>query len=178
MILIAFGANLPHPELGPPPATFNAALAELQAGGLTLQKRSGLYTGKAVGPGEQPDYMNAAARFSANLTPQDVMRLLLDVERKLGRVRDVRWGPRTLDMDLIAHGSHILPDVERWRVLAGGEDTVEPLVLPHPRAHLRIFVLRPLHDIAPDWRHPVLSQTATELLAELGENDLDVRPWA
>lgn len=178
MILIAFGANLPHPELGPPPATFNAALAELQARGLTLQKRSNLYTGKAIGPGEQPDYMNAAASFLADMAPKDVMQLLLDVERKLGRVRDIRWGPRTLDMDLIAHDDHVLPDIERWRVLAGGEDTLEPLILPHPRAHMREFVLRPLHDIAPDWRHPVLGQIVDEMLAGLDENNLDVRPWA
>lgn len=95
------------------------------------------------------------------LEPEAVMEALKDVEARFGRVRTTANAPRTLDLDLIALGRRVIdrPDLK----------------LPHPRAHLRRFVMGPLAEIAPDWRHPVLAQTAREL-ANAAEIGVDAAP--
>jgi len=109
-----------------------------------------------------PDYLNAVAIVETVMTPGEVMQTLHDLEARFGRTRAVPNAPRTLDLDLIAHGR---------TVLAGGD-----LTLPHPRAAQRRFVMGPLAEIAPDWLHPVLGETAAALAAKASVG-LDARVY-
>jgi 2-amino-4-hydroxy-6-hydroxymethyldihydropteridine diphosphokinase len=102
------------------------------------------------GPPGQGAYLNAAAELQTDLPPRELLRVLLDIEGRLGRVRQERFGPRTLDLDLLLYGEATSDDAE--------------LTLPHPRMHERLFVLRPLAEIAPRARHPRLGLTVRELL--------------
>ena len=96
------------------------------------------------GPAGQPGYLNAAVRFSATLSPQASWQLLSQIERDAGRCRETRWGPRTLDLDLLLYGDSILRTPE--------------LTVPHPRMVFRDFVLEPAVQIAPELIHPQLGQ--------------------
>ena len=105
------------------------------------------------GPLGQGPYLNAAAGLQTTLRPRELLELLLAIERRLGRVRAERWGPRTLDLDLLLYDDRVID---------------EPgLRVPHPRMHERLFVLRPLAAIAPSARHPVLGTTVREILDNL-----------
>jgi len=102
---------------------------------------------------EQDDFLNACLKLETLLTPHELLRLLLDIEIKAGRVRDVRWGPRTLDLDIVFYDDIVISD--------------ETLRIPHVEAHKREFVLIPLSEIAPNLWHPVFRKTVTELLDDL-----------
>jgi 2-amino-4-hydroxy-6-hydroxymethyldihydropteridine diphosphokinase len=129
---VAFGANL-----GEPVETLRAAAVALgRRPGVELVAGSPIYRTSPIGPPGQPDYANAVARIETTHEPEALLDVLHAVEAEFGRVRDVRFGPRTLDLDLI------------W--YAGEERAGERLILPHPRAHEREFVLRPLADLDPD----------------------------
>jgi 2-amino-4-hydroxy-6-hydroxymethyldihydropteridine diphosphokinase len=104
---------------------------------------------EAVGP----DFINAVAELHTGLPALALLRELQSIEHDFGRVRSVRNAPRTLDLDLLLHGEQMMRS--------------DTLTLPHPRLHLRAFVLQPLADLAPDLRHPVLRRTIKELLAGL-----------
>lgn len=128
---IGLGSNL-----GDPPAQIAAALDALAAlPSTTLVARSRLYRGAAWGPVTQPDYFNAVAALDTALAPDALMERLLAIERAAGRVRDARWGPRVIDLDLLLHGDCELDS--------------DALTLPHPRLHERPFVLLPLAELAP-----------------------------
>ncbi len=151
-IYIALGANLPGPG-GPPRATLEAALARLEAKGARVVRRSRWYRSPAWPDPADPEFVNAVAEVETALGPAALLALLHAVERELGRVRTTPNAPRALDLDLIDyHGA----------VEAG------PPILPHPRLHRRAFVLRPLAEIAPDWRHPVSRRAIAELIEALG----------
>jgi len=133
---IALGANL-----GDPAATVNAAfaaLAELPQSMLTA--RSALYRTAPVGIPDQPEFVNAAARITTQLAPEALLDQLLAIEQRFGRIRAERNGPRTLDLDILLYDDLVI-DTPR-------------LTLPHPRLHLRAFVLYPLADLAPDLALP------------------------
>ena len=133
---IALGANL-----GDPAATVNAAfaaLAELPQSTLTV--RSALYRTAPVGILDQPEFVNAAARITTQLAPEALLDELLAIEQRFGRIRAERNGPRTLDLDILLYDDLV---IETPR-----------LTLPHPRLHLRAFVLYPLADLAPDLALP------------------------
>ena len=127
---LGFGANL-----GDPAATLRAAAAELGRRAGTLAAGSRIYRSRPIGRTDQPEFLNAVARLETTLTAERLLEELLAVEAEFGRVRDIRWGPRTLDLDLIWYEGERREDAR--------------LTLPHPRAHEREFVLRPLAELDP-----------------------------
>lgn len=117
-----------------------------------LLRLSPVYETEPVGP-PQPPYLNLVAEVETQLTPRILLASLLQIERSLGRERKERWGPRTIDLDLLLYGDLVLKE--------------EGLEIPHPRLHQRAFVLVPLVDLIPEGRHPVLGRTFAQLLAPL-----------
>ncbi len=143
---VGLGGNLHNPR-----QTITSALQELSALPAThLEKHSALYASKALGPAGQPDYINAVAVLQTRLPALQLLEHLLEIEARHGRIRDgSRWGPRTLDLDLLLYGDLQTHD--------------ERLTLPHPRLHERNFVLYPLYEIAPQLVIPARG-TLSELI--------------
>ena len=132
-------------------------------------KLSKLYRTPAFPAGAGPDFVNAALVIRTELTPGEILVRLHEIEAEAGRKRDQRWGPRSLDLDLLGWGDAVLPDragYARWRDLPlerQMQEAPEQLILPHPRLEDRSFVLVPLADVAPGWRHPVLGLTVRQM---------------
>jgi len=156
MILIGLGSNLESPQWGPPVQVLAAALRQLECAGVRLAGCSPWYRSAPVPASDQPWFINGVARIETALAPQALLALLHRIEARLGRRRGVRWGARIIDLDLLAYGG---------RVITGC--SADGLVLPHPRLHERAFVLAPLADLMPSWRHPVSGRTAADMLAAL-----------
>lgn len=161
-VIIALGSNLagsfPSCE-----ALLEAALNRFPDIGLTVLARSSWWRSAAWPDPTEPPFRNGVAIVATDDKPAVVMARLLALEVALGRRRDLRHAPRTLDLDLVAYGREV-SDLPR-------------LILPHPRAHERRFVMGPLAEIAPVWRHPILGQTATDL-ARSATVGLDAGPRA
>jgi 2-amino-4-hydroxy-6-hydroxymethyldihydropteridine diphosphokinase len=128
--------------------------------------------------GAGPDYVNAAAVVDCGaLAPEAVLAALHRIEALHGRERLARWSGRTLDLDLLAMGGQVRPDAATqaaWRDLAVREQALrapDRLILPHPRMQDRAFVLVPLCDVAPDWRHPLVGLSVAEMAARLPPAD-------
>ena len=156
MILIALGANLPS-HAGSPDETLHAALAELSRAHIRVMAVSAFYMTPAWPDPSDPTFVNAVARIETELVPQDLIARLHAVERAFGRERSgVRNAPRTLDLDLLDYDGRV----------EGG-----PPVLPHPRIESRGFVLVPLRDVAPDWKHPVNGLSVNTLIAALSPEE-------
>jgi len=167
-LLIALGSNQRHPAHGPPGAVLLAAVAALATAGFRVLAVSRLWSTAPVGP-PQPVYANACLAVAppvALASPEAVLAALKGIERAFGRKARRRWGPRVLDLDIIGWGGLI------WLRRGAGHG----LIVPHPRAHGRAFVLLPLCDVAPLWRHPVRLRTARQLAARLPRRG--VRPVA
>ncbi len=133
---VALGANL-----GDPAATVRAAFAALaNLPDSRVVRSSSLYRTAPVGITEQPEFVNAVAQQETDLAPEALLDALLEIEQRFGRIRAERNGPRTLDLDLLLYGDQFV--------------SLPRLTLPHPRLHLRAFVLQPLAEIAPDLKIP------------------------
>ncbi len=165
MILVAIGSNVPGPW-GAPHETVERALSELDRPPLRLVKASRLIRTSPMGHHEQPDFINAVAIVASDLEAADLLAHLHDIELAADRRRSLRWGPRTLDLDLIDYDGRVITGADQVRTPHG------PMVLPHPGIAQRAFVLGPIAEIAPDWRHPVTGKSAAEMLAGLGEGDV------
>lgn len=175
--LVAFGSNLAVSGENLPKVIAMAA-RDIDCPGTRLRALSRLFASPCVPAGAGPDYVNAAAVVETDLDPADLLQHLHAIEARFGRERTRRWGPRTLDLDLLAQGDLVLPDAatqDHWRTLpALAQETRTPnqLILPHPRLQDRAFVLVPLAEVAPDWRHPRLGLTVLELLNRLDLADV------
>jgi 2-amino-4-hydroxy-6-hydroxymethyldihydropteridine diphosphokinase len=157
MILIGLGANLPG-EFGAPAQTIDAAIAALDRAPCRVVVRSRLFESPPWPlPSDQPWYVNAVARIETALDPEALLEHLHEIERAFGRVRGARNAARTLDLDLLDFDG---------RVREGAP------ALPHPRLADRAFVLLPLRDVAPDWRHPGDCGALDELIAALPANTI------
>jgi 2-amino-4-hydroxy-6-hydroxymethyldihydropteridine diphosphokinase len=158
MIVIALGSNLPS-DAGPPEATIAAAIEELRHRDIGVVAVSPMYATPAWPDPSDPSFVNAAARLETLLEPDALMGVLESVEGRFGRVRGCPNAPRTLDIDLLDYNG----------VIRERNPT-----LPHPRMATRGFVLVPLSDIAPGWRHPILGKTIVELRAALPETEREL----
>ena len=149
-VIIALGSNLTggYPSLRD---LLEAAVARLQDSGLGVTRRSRWWRSAAWPDRSAPDYLNGVVFVETDRSPREVMSRLLAIEIEFGRLRSTANAPRTLDLDLIAHGRRLFeaPD----------------LVVPHPRAAERLFVMGPIAEVAPTWTHPQIGLTAVQLAA-------------
>jgi 2-amino-4-hydroxy-6-hydroxymethyldihydropteridine diphosphokinase len=120
---------------------------------IKLINKSEFYKTKPFGVKNQPDFINAAVKIKTSFNAESLLEFLLDTEKRLGRIRTKKWGPRIIDIDILYHGNQVI----RKR----------NLIIPHLLMHKRCFVLKPLAEIAPKKVHPVLKRTSVKLLKEL-----------
>lgn len=154
-VFVSLGANIDDPRRQLAKAVFLLR----QTSEFRVAALSSMYSTEAVGPVSQPAFVNAVLEGWTPLAPKEILSVLLGVEIAMGRERSERWGPRRIDLDLLLIGNMVLDDPE--------------LKIPHPRMHERRFVLEPLAGLAPDFVHPILGRTVSELLEGLPKNG----PW-
>lgn len=147
---IALGANL-----GDRAANIGRAIAGLRATpGVRVLRTSALIENPAVGgPPDSPPFLNGVVEIETMLDPHALLQRLLEIESQLGRIRRQKWEPRAIDLDILLFGSRTLD--------------ADHLTIPHPLMHQRPFVLKPLVELAPDLKHPILNKTVAQLLAEM-----------
>ena len=145
---LSLGSNL-----GDRAAFLNEALLRLEAEGVQIVHRSSIHETEPQDFRDQPWFLNMAVEVETNLTPQELLAAIQKIEREMGRQRIIPKGPRTIDLDILFYENLILKTPE--------------LEIPHPRLTHRLFVLDPLSEIAPDFRHPFTNQTVRELRAAL-----------
>jgi len=158
---MGLGANVAG-AWGAPVETIICALKKLEEESQDEFFASSLYRTPPVGPANQPDFVNAVCVLSTTLSPTGLLALVKSIERAAGRGRGRRWGPRPLDIDILDYKGR----VHHWP----GVNFSGPrrrLVLPHPEVHKRAFMLKPLAEVAPNWRHPVLGTSVQQLLRRL-----------
>ena len=152
-IFIGMGCNLLLPDAHSLRDNIDAALDALQMGGITILEQSRFYDTVSVPPSAQPNYHNLVIKIGTIFPPLKLLGFLHGIEAAMGRVRRERNEARVMDLDLLAFGTR--------------QTALAECYLPHPRLSERAFVLCPMADIAPDWRHPILQKSITELLAAL-----------
>ncbi len=155
VVYLALGSNL-----GDRRANLHAAITALPPA-VTVLAQSAIYETPPWGVTEQPPFLNMALRGETCLSPQALLKALKRLERRLGRLPSVRYGPRLIDIDILFYETLVLSSPD--------------LILPHPRLHERAFVLVPLADIAADFVHPRLNQTVRALLATVDTRG--IRRW-
>lgn len=156
---ISFGANLPSAQ-GAPAETLRAAAWILDRPELQLVRASSIWKTPAWPDPLDPPFANAAALFMSALAPTRLLDLLLKTEARFNRKREQRNGPRTLDLDILDYNGLVCES--------------KCLTLPHPRMHLRAFMLLPLQEVNPDWLHPLSQEALGNLISILPETDKNV----
>ena len=151
-IYIALGSNLGDKE-----NNLKEALRRLAKKGITVRRVSGFIATEPYGVTDQPDFLNAVAEIETEKSPPELLQMLLQTEKEMGRRRTRRWGERNIDLDLLLYDDQVIDLPE--------------LKVPHPDMQNRDFVLRPLAQIAPGTLHPVLGKTIGQLLEELKPGD-------
>jgi 2-amino-4-hydroxy-6-hydroxymethyldihydropteridine diphosphokinase len=150
-VFIGIGGNLSSATYGLPLATLTAAIDALGRSGVLITRRSRWYESLPLPASDQPMFVNGVLEAAVAGTPERFLGLLHAVEAEFGRVRGTPNAARVLDLDLLAFGDVVC-------------DGVNGVYVPHPRLHERAFVLKPMAELAPDWRHPVLGLSIAELL--------------
>jgi len=150
-VLLLLGSNLGDRQL-----FLQRAIAQIETDIAPLVKASAVYETQSWGKTDAPDYLNQVVLLRTDLKPQQVLEKILDIERKLGRKREEKWGSRTIDIDILFYGGEIIDD--------------PGLHIPHPELHKRLFTLEPLDEIVPDLMHPLLNKKISQLKTELSDN--------
>lgn len=165
-LILALGANISG-VWGPPLETLRQTIGRFDAAAIRVRSVSPLYETAPVGSGRQPRYLNAVVTACAHQSPARLLAIFKHMERRAGRRICGRGGARPLDIDIIDFGGRVIgwPPARRR----------SPLVLPHPEAHRRAFVLIPLLDVCPAWHHPCLKVSGRRLLRRLSRRPGDVR---
>jgi len=153
-VFIGIGANLDSPVHGPPLATCAAAVRAISRAGIAVLRRARWYRSAPVPASDQPWFVNGVIEVAAELAADEILARLHRIEDDFGRARRRRNEARVLDLDLLAYGGLV-------------QEAGTGPALPHPRLHQRAFVLLPLLELAPDWRHPLLGRAVRDLAAEL-----------
>lgn len=152
-VFIGFGSNLGNRlDFCDRAVTLLSLLPNSQVTGISSLYETEPVADNHPGPGL---FLNGVVRLETDLTPQSLLEVCREIERSLGRDQDRREGPRTLDLDILFYGSRVIQE--------------SGLVVPHPRLHLRRFVLAPLVELDPEWRHPILHRTVRDLLDRLAD---------
>jgi 2-amino-4-hydroxy-6-hydroxymethyldihydropteridine diphosphokinase len=132
------------------------AIKLIEKNGIVIRKLSSMYETEPWGIKDQPHFLNMAIEIETHLNPEELLKILKNIENKIGRRKSYRWGPRSIDLDILLFDNLILK-----------EDNLE---IPHPLMHKRNFVLLPLSEIAPDIIHPLLRKKISDLVKELSNN--------
>jgi len=147
-IYIGIGSNLGDRE-----GTCLKALEELEKRGIKVTKKSSRYETEPWGVRDQPKFINMAVEADTDLSPEEVLKVIKEIERNFGRRETLRWGPRVVDLDILFYNDLVIDEPD--------------LRIPHPHMHERDFVLKPLSEIAPESIHPLLKKTVREMLSEV-----------
>lgn len=147
-VFIALGSNL-----GDKKDNINEAIKRINDKGIKILKVSSIIETEPYGYKDQDKFLNAVCLVETDLSPHELLNVLLEIEREMGRVRTIKWGPRVIDLDIIFYDDLIINEAN--------------LIIPHPDAHNRTFVMGPLSEIEPDFIHPVLNKTVKEIYLEL-----------
>ena len=158
-IIIGIGGNINSVDGSHPVEVCNNAIKSLKDYSIQVEKQSKWYITEPIPKSDQPNFFNCVIIASTKQNEYDVLKSLHEIEAKFGRKRNKINEPRSVDLDLIDYSSKVLQN--------------KKIIIPHPRAHLRRFVMGPLAEMKPDWIHPILKLSVLEILKGLDEQKLE-----
>jgi 2-amino-4-hydroxy-6-hydroxymethyldihydropteridine diphosphokinase len=150
-VFLLLGSNLGDRQL-----FLQKAIDQIETDIAPVEKMSSVYETQSWGKTDAPNYLNQVIQLKTDLAPQAVLEKVLYIESVLGRRREVKWGSRIIDIDILFYGNDVIAEPD--------------LNVPHPELHNRMFTLAPLSEIAPDFIHPALNKTVFELKSKLKDN--------